>query len=403
MMDRRTGLRARTEPRHGHMVVGASRPVMLAGVLAGVLCACSEDGPPMMMAADEPSAGEDPAGSDPAGGTGEDPTDSKGEDPAGSDPAGGTGEDPTDSKGEDPADSDPDMPEAPYAYSACARDTRVGGFAASLEQPGDPSLDPYSQVSGAVSNGIIPMNIPERVMAAGECELVRGRQLFCDPECGGDETCDEGGTCQPHPVGQDLGAATLTGLIDGTVSMSPRAPKYNYANTGSLSYPAFEEGAPIRLEVEGGAADGFVLSAEGVAPLAVNESEVALMDGQATVVTWTPPAEAGRSRVLATVNISLHGGDPFRIECDGEDDGELEIPAELVSELLKIDYSGFPAITLRRQTADSVELPWGCADLRVFSVLDRHPISIPGLTSCNENQATCPAGQACNLAVMRCE
>ena len=107
--------------------------------------------------------------------------------------------------------------------------------------------------------------------------------------------------------------------------------------------------------------------------------------------------------MIAELNISLHGGDPVRIRCDTGDDGSLEIPAALVTELLSYSYSGFPAISLARQTADSAATDDGCVDFRVQSSIERHPVEIEGQTSCNDQQDNCPAGQSCNYDLMVCE
>lgn len=296
-----------------------------------------------------------------------------------------------------------DRGSAGYVYSACEDpETDLGGFSAGMEDPGE-GLEPYSAVSGLVKDGIVWGLNPEPLMTLGDCTLVRGRMAFCDPDCAPGENCNRDGQCVPNPVPQNLGSVEIAGLKDGPLSMEPRAPRFNYAAVGSLSYPAFDEGTPITLSATGGGAEPFTLVAEGVAALALNEAEVALEEGQPAMVTWNAPAQPGRSRVLAELNISLHGGDPLRILCDTDDDGSLVIPSGLVSELLAINYSGFPAIGVTRQTAGSVQLPWGCADFRVYSNIERHPVSIPGLTSCNEGMPNCPAGLSCNTNLMRCE
>jgi len=229
-----------------------------------------------------------------------------------------------------------------------------------------------------------------------------GVNYFCDPDCGSDH-CGPGNECVPDPLGQDMGTVDIDGLADGPASLTPRAPRNNYMATGTISYPAFAEGAALTLTSTGGSQSPLSLVAEGVAPLVVHESEVALVDGQAATVTWDPPAQSGRSHLLATLNIALHGGDPMRIECDTDDDGSLEIAAELVSQLLTFNYSGFPGITLTRQSSDSVQGPDGCIDFRAYSNIERYPVTIEGLTSCNELNPDCPTGQTCNFDTLACE
>lgn len=273
-----------------------------------------------------------------------------------------------------------------YAYSACPLEDSVGGFTIEL-------TDQYTSVTGKVTNGVVPTNIPDPLTTMGACTLVQGRSLFCDPACASDQTCDENGMCIPYPVGQDLGEVTIAGLKD-PVSMTARSPAFNYNFTGMLQNPGLDEGDRVTLSAAGGTGDAFTLVAEGIAPLMVHESELALEDGQPATMTWDPPAQGGRSRLLATLNISLHGGNPVRIECDFDDTGSLEIPADLISELLGYGYSGFPAITLVRQTSDSLDHSLGCVDFRVISTANRLPVVIAGLTSCTTNDE-CPMGQTC--------
>lgn len=273
-----------------------------------------------------------------------------------------------------------------YSYSACAEEKRFGGFTIDLTEA-------YTGVTGKVTDGIIPTNLPELVTDAGDCKLVRSRALFCDPECGSGETCGEDGTCLPYPTGQDVGEVMIAGLTDA-VSMTARQPANNYTFTGTLPHPGFSEGDTISLTAAGATYGPFSLVAKGIAPLMVDQDELPLSAGQPAVVTWNTPAESGDSRVVAELNIALHGGTPVRIECDVEDTGRLEISSALIDELLGYGYSGFPAITITRQTADSVSVGSGCADLRVTSTVSRLPIVIEGLVSCSDS-TDCPDGQTC--------
>lgn len=302
-----------------------------------------------------------------------------------------------------PGDGDMSGPAAEYAYSACAFAEHVGGFTASLVQPEGGQA--YARVEGKVNDGVVPDTIPNVLMTMGDCSLVEGNFLSdrCDPACSFDESCTEAGECIPLPSGQDMGTVTITGLKDGDITFMARAPKNNYTATGTLSYPNFDEGVTLTLSGTGATGPALSLVAEGVAPLVVNEPTVSVAMGEATTVTWNAPATAGHSRMLATLNISLHGGDPVRIECDTDDDGSLEIPEPLITALLGYNFSGFPAISLTRQSSDSVDGPHGCIDFRALSTIDRHPVEIAGLTSCNEAMDTCPAGQSCNLETLSCE
>ena len=277
---------------------------------------------------------------------------------------------------------------APYTYSACASDERVGGFNILADEGGG-----YSSVAGQVLDGIVPANVADPVTTSGDCVLLRGRQLFCDPACSPQETCDVDGSCIPYPRPHDVGTVHVKGLLD-EVDIEPIAPAFAYSNRGTLTHPAFEEGAPIELSAEGGEYDPFSLAAEGVAPLDLGDITVMLEDGSPVELAWTAPEKPGQAHVLVTLNISLHGGNPVRIECEAEDTGALTIPADLVSELLSYGYSGFPAIEIVRQTASSKQLSIGCIDLRVGSTRTRVPVEIEGATSCNDDD-DCADGETC--------
>lgn len=274
-----------------------------------------------------------------------------------------------------------------YAYSACEFAERVGGFTIVLADEG-------TTVNGKITDSVEPGRIPEIVTADGECKLVQGRNLFCDPECAVGEVCkaDESG-CQSAPAIQSAGEVSIAGLAD-MVAVSPRMPKNNYVFP-VLSEPAFAEGEGITLTAAGAeTVPALSLFTQGIAPLKTNETELTIESGQAAHLTWDAPATGGHSRVRAELNLSLHGGDPVRIECDAEDDGSLEISAALITELLGYAYGGFPAITLTRQSSDSVQVPGGCADFRVTSTVSRLHVEVPGLISCNTS-TPCPDGMTC--------
>jgi hypothetical protein len=286
---------------------------------------------------------------------------------------------------------DDDAGTAEYAYSACPKAERVGGFKVSSFEANAAMPKPYSSVVGEVKDGVVPANVPDPVTTLGSCTLVRGRNLACAPECEVGTTCDPDGTCIPEPRNQDVGTVTINGLKDA-VSMEARAVSLNYDAAGTHQ---FDEGAAITLSATGGTLSPFDLVAEGVGLLALAGDPVTIPSATPVTVSWTPPAQPGRSHVLATLNIALHGGDPVRIECDAPDTGTLEIPAALIDELLSYAFSGFPRLDLVRQTAGSVDLDVGCVDLTVaaHATVD---VEIDGFTSCND-ELPCPMGQVCTV------
>jgi len=258
---------------------------------------------------------------------------------------------------------------------------------------------PYSEIKGEVKDGVVPANVLEPVMTAGDCTLFQRSTPTCTPEC--DEVgtvCGTEGSCVPDPRNQDVGSVTITGLKDAQ-TMEPRAPLNTYQNVGNLQHPAFDDGAPITLSATGGVHAPFGLAAEGVAPFGLDES-VVLADGMPVVLSWTPPAQPDRSHVIAKLDIALHGGDPVYIECDAPDTGTLEISADLIDGLLSYAFSGNPRIYLARQTAGSVQTDLGCVDL-VVAAREVLEVTIEGYVSCSD-MMPCPMGQVCGME-MFCE
>lgn len=296
-----------------------------------------------------------------------------------------------DDGGGGPAGSAGSQGAAPYAYSACDPGERVGGFEAVADED-----HRYSTVTGRVGNAIKYNLLTDVISSSGSCELVQPRTGFCDPACTNGQVCD-GATCVEQSEPQDVGTVYVFGL-DEDLTITPKSSVFNYKHGGELAHPAFEEDAPVTLSATPADAPAFTLQARGVAPLAMAEdSEIVLRQHMPVELQWAAPATPGQAHVLVSLNIALHGGTPVQIDCDTEDTGSLTIPAELVTELLGYGYSGFPAINIIRQTADSVELDIGCVDFIVGSKRSRVPVTIPGLTSCvtGGDSSDCPDGQSC--------
>jgi hypothetical protein len=124
----------------------------------------------------------------------------------------------------------------------------------------------------------------------------------------------------------------------------------------------------------------------------LNDS-ITLADGQAISLKWTAPgaANAANSTIFVMVDISHHGGSKGKIECEGPDNGALEIPAALVDKLKALGVSGFPKIEVSRRavgTSASVD-----AEV-VLESMDNKLLNIPGLISCGGDE-DCPGTQKC--------
>ena len=272
-------------------------------------------------------------------------------------------------------------------YAPCAVGLRAGQFSIELAPR-------FTGIDGDVYDGVDPTFVPEHVATQGECTLYRNPSLFCDPACGSAETCGPDG-CVPAPRTQNVGIVTVTGLIDSPIEMTPRKVGNHYTNPGSLTHPGFEEGAEIALSAAGGDHSAFTLQGAGVAALEVPATPVAVESGMPVQITWTAPDVANDAvEVVINLDIARHGGTPARIECHVPDTGSFAVPEALVTQLVDIGFSGFPAVDLIRRSADSVMVDGlGCVELEVIAKA-RVDAMLPGITSCNSNEQ-CEEGQTC--------
>jgi hypothetical protein len=116
----------------------------------------------------------------------------------------------------------------------CPEAVRVGRFV--VDQTAD-----YAFVDGKVSEAVVPTDVRTEVFAEGDCRILRRENPFCDPPCGGDETCDLSGTCVPYPSALNVGTVSVLGL-SSAVSMEPVEPGNTYFDTSPQ--PALDSGRP---------------------------------------------------------------------------------------------------------------------------------------------------------------
>jgi hypothetical protein len=272
-------------------------------------------------------------------------------------------------------------------YEPCAVGTRAGQFSIELAPR-------FTGIDGDVYDGVDPTFVPEELARDGECTLYRSPSLFCDPSCGSADVCGPDG-CVPAPRTQDVGVVTVTGLVDSPIEMMPRMAGNHYTNPGSLTHPGFEEGAEIALSAAGGDHSAFMLQGAGVAALEVPATPVAVETGMPVQITWTAPGVTNDAvEVVINLDIARHGGTPARIECHVPDTGSFEVPEALVTQLVDIGFSGFPAVDLIRRSADSATVDGiGCVELEVIAKA-RVEAMLPGITSCNSAE-DCEEGQTC--------
>lgn len=267
----------------------------------------------------------------------------------------------------------------------CPEASHVGGFTASLEAG-------FTAVQGQVSDGVTPFRISDVVAMAGPCQLLQPPTLFCDPPCTGSTTCDANMKCVPLPVNVSVGAVSVTGLAQ-PVTMTARAPVFFYTNLGKLDHPGFTEGSQVELQAAGEATVlPFALAARGVAPLVVTTASVPLARDQAMGLQWSAPAQRVAD-IKIELNIANHGGTPGRVECHVPDTGSFTVPVTLTNRLLDRGFSGFPSLTLTRQSVSSIETAVGCVQFAIESGVGLD-VAIPGLVSCSSN-ADCTPPQTC--------
>lgn len=259
------------------------------------------------------------------------------------------------------------------AYSPCANEARIGTFSVRLQ-------DGFSSADGRVFDGVVPANVRAVTAEMGACQLLEGRNLFCDPACGAGETCGEDGVCIEYPRARSVGAVTLSGL-KVALEMTPSSVGYYSNGSTNLPHPAFDEGAGLRLSAPGDELAGFELAGAGIAPLAGVPAELALERGAGLTVTWTPGAEPA-ARVRLVLDLAHHGGVAASLECDGLDDsGQFDVPTTLVDALMDIGVAGYPTITVSRRTGDHADLTEGCVEFTIVSETVSDLI-VPGVTSC---------------------
>ncbi len=262
------------------------------------------------------------------------------------------------------------------------------------------STSALALVTGAVTDGVVPLTVLEEVGSAGDCVLLRQNNPFCNPACAANETCDFDGTCLPYPTEQDLGTLTIDGLSE-PVEMTPNKPGFSYFFTG-LDNPPHAPGDLVTLNGTGGATiDPFTLYGVGLTPLALDGEMWVVDEGVDTIVNWNPPEDGARTTVHVLITIDLHGLTPVQLECNFPDTGQGTIPGDLLDQFIDFGVTGIPSGKITRWTVDSAQQGDACFD---FSVAwsENPEVDVIGFTPCHED-ADCPPGQTCNEPFEICE
>jgi hypothetical protein len=259
------------------------------------------------------------------------------------------------------------------------------------------ATQPRTSFLGLVNDGAKPSpNAWVEEQSAAGCKLYTPVSPLCDPGCGSSAACVSDGVCAPYPKSQPVGTIKLTGVGAAPIEMSPVGSSNNYqpkAGT-SLPYPPCAEGDDLSLAVEGGTFTGFELKTKCIAPLDF-QGPIKLVKATPLKLTWGAPQQATLARIQLKLNISHHGGSRGEIRCDDLDDnGTLELPADMVDRLVELGVAGFPTIVLTRVASGAAV---GGEPKNVEFIVTQYverAVEIDGLVSCNDSKQ-CPSGQSC--------
>jgi hypothetical protein len=202
-----------------------------------------------------------------------------------------------------------------------------------------------------------------------------------------------------YPTTLDAGLVAVSGFKINNVK-TPFSMEYLAGNYQSptLDLPPCSEGDTVTFAVAGASTvPAFTLSARGITPLVLLNDSFPCPDGQPLDVRWAPPTVTGISSIYILIDISYHGTSKGKIECNGEDDGSLTIPATLLDKLKTYGISGYPKIEIYRR---SIGTNTTANTKLIFESKVIRFLSIPGIISCSNNSqcpnGTCGSDQRCH-------
>ncbi len=270
----------------------------------------------------------------------------------------------------------------------------VGSFQIKLA-PASELGDATTTVVGKVADGPTPATtIWESPQLDGACTLTTPRIPFCNTPCGGSSACVEDDTCLAYPTAHGVGTVTVTGVktSTGDTSFTMTPLSNNYQPTVDLAYPPFADGEEVTVAAAGDFFPAFSISSQGVAPLSLSSTNLALKSGQALDLAWTKGSTSA-AKIHVKLDISHHGGTKGQIECDADDSGSLSISGALIGKLLNLGVAGYPTVIVTRQVVGATTISAGRVELVVSSVVEQ-PVTVDGLTSCTKD-ADCQSNQTC--------
>ncbi len=259
---------------------------------------------------------------------------------------------------------------------------------------------PFAVLSGKVlSAPRVDPTAWEKTLEEGDCYVQVPGTFGCEPACAAGEQCTPGGQCVAEPSSVSIGKVSVSGVLTeggaDPFEMSPQNPTtnaYNAYGDNKLKYPPFAEGDPIGFSAEGGAFAPFTIHASGIQALELTvDGAQPFVPGEPTELTWVA-GDPSLAKILVTVDISHHGGTKGEIRCETDDDGSMEIPGALVTELVDLGVAGFPLVYVERRQTSVANVEGGHVDLNLLSRGERF-LEIPGLVSCAGG--VCADGQMC--------
>lgn len=272
----------------------------------------------------------------------------------------------------------------------------AGTFKVTL-QSASASVAASVSVLGKVYDGATPAATIWDVKAtSGGCQLLVPRVPFCETPCGSSKVCVADNTCVAYPTSHSVGAVRVRGIGTTTGSsdftMTPISNGYQAPAGVTLAYPPFSPGDKLTFDAAGADYPAFSLAGKGIAVLEVAATSLTAAADTALPVRWTAAA-TDLAKVHVKLDVSHHGGSKGKIECEAEDTGALDIPADLMTQLLALGVAGYPSIVVSRDATSFVVGPSGRIELVVSSITEKS-IDVTGLTSCTKNE-DCPAGKTC--------
>jgi len=205
----------------------------------------------------------------------------------------------------------------------------------------------YTKFSGQVFDGLkTAQPVLKLDSQEGPCQLLVPKNPFCMGGCTAGGVCVDENMCEPPRNTIDVGTAHVSGFKGGDITIVPTKPGNSYQPSPTLPARACDEGGALEVRT-----DRFTLQGKCVAPLELMAGpmdKVLVKTGTPVKVVWTPPGQAGLSRVEIHLDIAHHGGKKGEINCDVPDTGSFDIPQNLSDKLVSLGLAGFPTIDVRR-------------------------------------------------------